>query len=155
VSTKLQPEEELNSTTFDIYLYLAKVKEAVGPRDIMRAMNISSPGVVHRHLQKLSDWGWVNKDAYGRYTLSKKVGFRGYVWFGKRLLPTSILFSLSFVGLTVAFITILVFHVLAGSPIDESFAILTVVTVLAASFLLVEALRPRKKLPKISPRNSS
>jgi hypothetical protein len=111
-------------------------------------MEISSPGVVHRHLQKLADWGWVQKDVYGRYILKKKVGFRGYVWMGKNLLPTSILFALSFIGLTATFIAILVFHLLAGSPIDESFAILTIVTVFAAAFLLAEALRPRKRLPK-------
>ncbi len=150
----LQLEEELNETTFEIYLYLAKVKEGAGPRDIMRAMGITSPGVVHRHLQKLADWGWVNRDSYGRYTLKKKVGFKGYVWVGKKLLPTSILFAFSFIGLTAAFIAILVIHLLAGSPIDESFMILTLVTMLAASFLLAEALRPRKRLPK-NPLNHS
>ncbi|XES77924.1 MAG: hypothetical protein ACBZ72_03380 [Candidatus Bathyarchaeia archaeon] len=143
-----RPEEELNVTTFQIYLYLVKAKEPAGPRDIMRAMNISSPGVVHRHLQKLADWGWVCKDAYGRYLIKKKVGFKGYVWLGKTLLSTSILFACSFVVLTVAFIAILVFHLTAGSPIDESFAILTVVTVVASSLLLAESLRPRRRQPK-------
>jgi hypothetical protein len=146
-----QPEDELKTTTFDIYLCLAKVKEPAGPRDIMRAMDISSPGVVHRHLQKLADWGWVNKDAYGRYSLKKKVGFKGYVWLGKKLLPTSILFAFSFIGLTATFITILVFHLYYGSPIDESYVILIIVTVVAAAFLLAEALRPRKRLPKKAP----
>ena len=143
-----RPDDELNATTFDIYLYLVKAKEPAGPRDIMRAMNISSPGVVHRHLQKLSDWGWVTKDVYGRYAIRKKVGFKGYVWLGRTLLSTAILFAMSFVVLTAGFIAILVFHLMAGSPIDLSFGLLIVVTLIASSFLLAEALRPRRRQPK-------
>jgi hypothetical protein len=147
-----QPEDELNTTTFDIYLYLVKANQAEGPREIMRALGITSPGVVHRHLQKLSEWGWVNKDAYGSYTLKRKVGFTGYVWIGKRLLPTSVLFAVSFVVLLSSFFAILVYHLTAGSSIDLSFAILIIVTMFAAAFLLAEALRPRKRLPKELPK---
>jgi hypothetical protein len=143
-----QSEDELNTTTFDIYLYLVKSKEPEGPREIMRAINITSPGVVHRHLQKLADWGWVDKDSYGRYSVKRKVGFSGYIWLGRRLLPISIIFAASFAALTASFIAILLFHIIEGSPIDTSFAILVVVTLIAASFLLVEAIRPRKRLPK-------
>ncbi|HTY75382.1 MAG TPA: hypothetical protein VMD05_07445 [Candidatus Nanoarchaeia archaeon] len=145
-----QSADELNTTTFDIYLYLVKTKEPEGPRDIMRAINIASPGVVHRHLQKLTEWGWLQKDSYGRYTVRRKVGFSGYIWVGQRLVPTSTLFAASFIVLTASFIGILLFHLIEGSPIDTSFAILVIVTVIAASFLLAEALRPRKRLPKES-----
>jgi hypothetical protein len=146
--TLQKPEDELNNTTLDIYLYLVKHKAPAGPRDIMRELKISSPGVVHRHLQKLFDWGWIDKDVYGRYLVKKKVGFKGYFWLGKRLLPISVLYAVSFAVLTVSFIIILFWHLLAGSPIDESFAILIAVTVIASAFLLAEALRPRKRLPK-------
>ena len=146
----VQPVEELKTTTFDIYLYLVKAKEPSGPRDIMRARGINSPGVVHRHLQKLSDWGWADKDPYGRYTATRKVGFSGYIWLGKTLMPTSILFAVSFAALAVSFGVIMVYHLLAGSPIDFAFAILMIVTLLASSFLLAEALRPRKRVPKES-----
>jgi hypothetical protein len=143
-----QTEEELNVTTFDLYLYLVKAKQPTGPRDIMRAMNINSPGVVHRHLQKLADWGWVEKDAYGRYAVKKKVGFKGYVWIGKRLLPLSILFSLVFVGLSITWVTVLALHLLTASPIDESFSILTAVTVIGTVFFLVVVLQPGKRTPR-------
>ena len=142
------PEDELSTTTFDIYLYLVKVGEPTGPRDLMRAMDISSPGVVHRHLQKLTDLDWVAKDAYGRYTVKKKVGFRGYVWLGKRLLPMSILFAAVFVGLAAVWVFVLVLHLGLGSPIDQSYSILTVVTLFAAALLVMEALRHRKRAPK-------
>jgi hypothetical protein len=148
VSKVQQTEDELNSTTFDIYLYLVKIGKPEGPREVMRAMEISSPGVVHRHLTKLLDWDWIDKDSYGRYTVKKKVGFKGYVWLGKTLISLSILFAISFVALTVSFIVILLYHLLTGSSIDESYAILIIVTIIAAALLLAEALRPRKRLPK-------
>ena len=138
----------MKTTTFDLYLYLVKVKEPAGPREIMRAMNITSPGVVHRHLQKLADWGWVEKDSYGRYAVKKKVGFKGYVWMGKRLVPVSVLFALGFVALSAVWVSILLLHVLLQSPIDESYAILTIVTIVASVFLLLEALRPGKRTPR-------
>ncbi len=143
-----QPSDELNATTFDIYLYLVKVHAPTGPREIMRAMDIASPGVVHRHLQKLTDWGWADKDSYGRYFVKKKVGFQGYFWAGSRLVSTSFIFAFSFVVLAAAFIALLVFHLWYGSPIDEAYALLIIVTVIAMALLLFEALRPRKRLPK-------
>jgi DNA-binding transcriptional ArsR family regulator len=114
----------------------------------MRGINQSSPSVVHRHLQKLFDLGLVDKDAYGRYTVKKKIGFKGYVWFRKRLVPRSILFSLGFAGLFVFLLLVWALHLSAGSPIEESFVVLSVVTAVAAVFLLVEGLRPRKKMPQ-------
>jgi hypothetical protein len=144
----VQPGEELNNTTFDIYRYLVKSSEPIGPRDLMRAMNISSPGVVHRHLQKLTDLNWVEKDSYGRYTVKKKVGFIGYIWIDKYLLPRSFLFAFAFLALAVVWIIILGIHMWLGSPIDESYSILTVVTVLAAVAFIAESFRPRKRLPK-------
>lgn len=142
-----QSEGELSTTTFDIYLRLVKAKEPLGPRDLMRAMNISSPGVAHRHLQKLADLGWIKKDPYGRYAVKKKVCFRGYVWVGRYLCPRSFLFAFAFLSLTALWIIILGIHLWMGSPIDNSYSILTVVTVIAAFSFIVESFRPRKRLP--------
>ncbi len=144
-----QSEEELNVTTFDIYLHLVRLGEPEGPRDVMRAMGIGSSGVVHRHLQKLLDWGWVSKDEYGRYMAKRKVGFSGYVWLGRRLFPRSILFAFVFAGLTVFWLVVLFLHLWLGSGVEESFSVLTVVTAFAAVFFLVEALRPSRRLPKL------
>jgi hypothetical protein len=143
----LQTEDELSRTTFEIYLFLVKAGKPYGPREIMRVVNISSPGVVHRHLQKLADLGWVQKDAYGSYSVKEKVGFRGHVWIGKRLVARSVLFALGFTALAITWVAVLGLHLWIGSPIDQSFTLLTVVTAVAAGFLLLEALRPRKRTP--------
>ncbi len=144
----MENEDELTNVTFKIYLHLVKTDEPTGPRDIMRALDITSPGVVHRHLQKLADLGWVNKDEYGRYSVKQKVGFKGYVWVGKHLASTSILFAFGFICLFVFLLVVLGAHLVIGSPIEESFFVLAVVTLIAGIFFLIEGLIPRKKTPK-------
>ncbi len=139
----------MTNVTFQIYLFLVKANEPAGPREVMRVVGITSPGVVHRHLQKLADLEWVEKDAYGRYAAKEKVGFKGYVWLGKRLFPLSILFSVGFTGFLIFLIGVLAIHVSAGSRIEESFIVLAAVTMVAAVFFLVEGLRPGKKMPKL------
>jgi hypothetical protein len=143
-----KPEEELNGTTFQIYLFLVKAGEATGPRDIMRGTDITSPGVVHRHLQKLADLGLVEKDAYGRYTAKAKVGFKGYVWFGKNLFPRFILYSFFFIGLLSVLIAVLALHLWTGSSVEESFTLLTAVTAVAAVAFMAEGLLMRKRMSK-------
>ncbi len=142
------PEEELNGTTFQIYLYLIKSDEPTGPRDIMRGTKIASPGVVHRHLQKLNDLGLVEKDVYGRYSAKEKIGFRGYVWFGKNLFPRFILYSFFFIGLLSILVVVLALRLWAGSPIEQSFSLLTAVTAASAVVFMVEGVLMRKRIPK-------
>jgi hypothetical protein len=141
----LEPEEELNATTFQTYLYLVKVGKPVGPRDLMRGANLSSPSVAYRNLQKLVDLGLVVKDEYGNYVVKEKVGLKGYVWIGKTLMPSFAVFGFIFIGILMAEIGLLIPHLIFGSPIEESFWLLTVVTVVSALIFLVEALRFRKK----------
>ena len=137
--------EELNSTLFDTYVFLIKAGKPVGPRDLMRGINLSSPSVAYRNLQKLVDLGLVAKDEYGNYVVKEKVGLKGYVWVGKTLIPNFAVFGFIFLGVLVAEIAVLVPHLLIGSPIEESFWLLTVVTIGAAAIFLIEALRFKKK----------
>jgi hypothetical protein len=141
----LEPDEELNATTFQTYVYLVKVGKPVGPRDLMRGANLSSPSVAYRNLQKLMDLGLVVKDAYGNYVVKEKIGMKGYVWIGKTLMPGFAIFGFIFIGIVVAEIAILIPHLIEDSPIQESFWLLTVVTVVSATIFLFEALRFRKK----------
>jgi hypothetical protein len=141
----LEPQEELGASTFQTYLYMVKVGRPVGPRDLMRGANLSSPSVAYRNLQKLVDLGLVIKDAYGNYVVKEKTGLKGYVWFGKTLIPSFAVFGFVFVGVLIAEIAVLIPHLLVGSPIEESFWVLTVITIVSAAIFLVEGLRFRKK----------
>ncbi len=141
----MDQQRELNETLFSTYVYLVKAAKPVGPRDLMRGANLSSPSVAYRNLQRLTDLDLVAKDDYGNYVVKKKVGLKGYVWVGKTLLPRFAIFGFIFVGVLAAEIAVLVPHLLLGSSIEESFWLLTVVTIVAAAIFLVESLRYRKK----------
>ncbi len=145
VGYRLQPDEELNATTFQSYVYMVKVGKPVGPRDLMRGANLSSPSVAYRNLQKLMDLGLVVKDEYGNYIVKEKVNMKGYVWVGKTILPSFAIFGFIFVGVLISEIAILVPHLLLSDPIQESFWLLTAVTVVSAVIFLAEALRFRNK----------
>jgi hypothetical protein len=141
----LATDEELNASTFQTYVYLVKVGKPVGPRDVMRGADLSSPSVAYRNLQKLVDLGLVTKDDFGNYVAKEKVGMKGYVWVGKILIPSFAIFGFIFIGVLITEIVILIPHLLVGASIQESFWLLIVVTVVSAVIFLIQALRFRKK----------
>lgn len=138
-------EEELNATVFQTYLYLVRVGKPVGPRDLMRGANLSSPSVAYRNLQKLLDLGLAVKDSYGNYVVKEKMGLKGYVWIGKTLIPSFAIFGFIFLGVLIAEVAILLPHLFVGASVEGSFWLLTLLTVVSALIFLFEALRFRKK----------
>ena len=138
-------EDELTVVTFKIYLYLVRVGEPVGPRDVMHAVDLSSPAVAHRGLQKLMDLGLADKDAFGRYSIKEKIGFKGYVWLGKSLVPRFILYGVFFVGLLIPEAALLYVRWTIHESL-EPYVFLTAITIFSASSFLVEGLRLRKKM---------
>ncbi|HUK85954.1 MAG TPA: hypothetical protein VLU95_08830 [Candidatus Acidoferrum sp.] len=141
----METSEELNASTFQTYMYLVKVGRPVGPRDVMRGANLSSPSVAYRNLQKLIDLGVVVKDEYNNYVVKEKVSKKGYIWVGKTLMPSFVIIGFIFVGILIAEIAVLVPHLLVGAPIQESFWFWILTTIVAASVFLFEAIRFRMK----------
>jgi len=45
--------QEPEGTTLNVYSYVVKKGKPVGPREVMRGTNLSSPSVAYWHLQKL------------------------------------------------------------------------------------------------------
>lgn len=141
----MEQSNELNASTFQTYMYLVKVGKPVGPRDVMRGANLSSPSVAYRNLQKLMDLGLVVKDEYNNYVVKEKVSKKGYVWVGKTLMPSFVIIGFIFVGMLIAEIAILVPHLVVGAPIEEAFWFWIVTTIVAAVLFLIEAIRFRMK----------
>jgi len=137
-------DRDLNAGTFQTYLYLVKAGKPVGPRDVMRGANLSSPSVAYRNLQKLLDAGLVAKDAYGNYAIKEKVSVKGYVWWGKTLIPRFIIFGFVFIGVLAAEVAVIVPHLVIGDPIERSLWLLTVLTVVTAAIFLIEGIRWKK-----------
>ncbi len=100
----------LDGLTLDVYLHVVKNGKPVGPRDVMKSVHISSPSVAYRHLQKLEDAGYLQKNEYGEYTIKNKANISGHVWLGHRLLPKMWLYSLLFLAILIVELFVLIVH---------------------------------------------
>lgn len=137
---------ELEGTTFNVYSYVLKESKPVGPRDVMRGANLSSPSVAYRHLQKLEDLGLLEKNEKGRYIIKEKAKISGYLWFGRTLVPRLIFYSLFFVGLLGAeIVSIAIRYFVYGLLPDMLFLYLTLVTAIAMALFMIEGISLRKK----------
>ena len=116
----------------------------MGPREVMRGANLTSPSVAYRNLQKLMDLGLVLKDEYGNYVVKEKVGLKGHVWLGKTIVPRFIVFGLVFLAVLITEVAILVPHLLLEASVEGSFWLLTAITIATAAIFLIEGSRFRK-----------
>ncbi|HER54440.1 MAG TPA: ArsR family transcriptional regulator [Candidatus Bathyarchaeota archaeon] len=137
---------DLEGTTFTVYAYVVKESKPVGPREVMRGANLSSPSVAYRHLQKLEELGLVEKNEEGRYVIKEKAKISGYLWVGSNLVPRLIFYSLFFMGLFVTEITIITIrYFIYGITPELLFVYLTFVTAIAMALFLMEGISLRKK----------
>ena len=123
-----------------------KAGTAIGPRDVMRGINLSSPSVAYRHLQKLIDLGLVNKDRYGNYLIQEKTSVQGFLWIGRTLLPRLILYSFFFMGILVIEIVSVTMRLIALEPIGEVYLLLIAVTGIATTVLLFEGVQLKRRI---------
>lgn len=138
--------EELEGITLDVYLHVVKKGKPVGPREVMKAVNLSSPSVAYRHLQKLEDLGYLQKNEYGEYIAKNKAHVSGYVWVGCRLMPTMWRYSLLF--LTILIVELYVLYVHYPNETYEFkvfFLLLMLITGLALGVFTVEGLLQNKR----------
>ena len=134
----------MNASAFHTYVYLVKAGKPVGPREVMRGANLTSPSVAYRNLQKLIDLGLVIKDEYSNYVVKEKVGLKGHIWLGRTIVPRFIVFGLIFVGVLIAEVAILLPHLLFATSVEGSFWLLTVLTIITAAIFLFEGSRFKK-----------
>jgi len=140
----MQPKDELTPTAIRTYLYLIKAGKPVGPREVMREAKLTSPSVAYRNLQKLIDMKLAYKDNYGNYGMKEKKGIKGYFWIGKNLIPRFIIFGLVFLAVLIIEVIILVPHLMIGSPIEGSFWLLTILTIISVTMFLTEGKKWKK-----------
>lgn len=126
--------EELEGNTLSVYAFVVKEDRPVVARDVTRGVNLSSPSVAHRQLQKLNPLGLLEKNKYGNYMLKQKTDIAGCVWIGKEFVPRLMFYSLFFMGALSAELAIIVLsYFVMGFAIETSFYFLTGITVVAMS----------------------
>ncbi|MGE5188073.1 MAG: hypothetical protein ACM3JE_03495 [Betaproteobacteria bacterium] len=141
--------DNLEGLTLAVYLYAVKRGRPVGPRDVMKGLELSSPSVAYRHLQKLEDAGYLAKNEYGEYTVRRKADIRGYVWLGRRLLPKMWLYASLFLTILVVELAIFFVHfAIETYEFKVFFSLLTVITGLAFSVFMVEGALQMRRLGK-------
>ena len=138
--------QELEGITLNVYLHAVKKGKPVGPRDVMKGVNLSSPSVAYRHLQKLEDAGYLQKNEYGEYTVKSKAHIKGHVWLGHRLLPKMWLYSLLFLAILIVELVVLFVHFsIETIEFKVFFLLLTLITGLALAVFTVEGLLQNKR----------
>jgi hypothetical protein len=149
--------EELEGNTLNVYAYIVHADKPVGTRDVTRGASLSSTSVAYRHLQKLEDFGLIEKNPYGDYILKEKTSVKGHVWVGKSLVPRLMLYSFFFMGALAAELSILFLSLaVKDMAIQVSFLFLTGITLVSMVLFLAEGmLLYRKTTPKNKPSNGN
>jgi hypothetical protein len=138
--------EELEGITLSVYLYIVKKGKPVGPRDVMKGANLSSPSVAYGHLQKLEDMGYLQKNNHGEYITKNKAHVRGYTWIGRRMLPKMMIYALIFLSiLIVEFIVLAIHYAVENYEFKVFFLLLILVTGFAMVVFIVEGLLQRRR----------
>ena len=138
--------EELEGITLSVYLYVVKKGKPVGPRDVMKGAHLSSPSVAYRHLQKLEDLGYLQKNKYGEYVTKNKARVRGYVWIGRRMMPKMLVYSLIFMSILIVELVILALHYsVENYEFKVFFLLLTLITGFAMGVFIAEGLLQRRR----------
>ena len=134
-------EAQLKGKSLHVYWYLLKHGDPIGVREIQRDLSMSSPSVASHHLEKLMELGVVDKDAYGRYYLSKTVEvgvLQVFTKVGRFMLPRYSFYA-------AFFTTLLIFYFLLSYNNLNIFALSFVLT--GCVIFWYETLRIWKRRP--------
>jgi hypothetical protein len=150
--TDSKKDDDLEGITLSVYLYAVKKGKSIGPRDVMKGANLSSPSVAYRHLQKLEDLGYLQKNDYGEYTVKRRAHIGGHVWFGRLLMPKMWLYSLLFLAILIVELFVLFIHFsIETLEFKVFFLLLTLITGLALAVFTIEGLLQNRRKSKIEP----
>ena len=139
--------QELEGITLSVYLYVSRKGKPVGPRDVMKGAHLSSPSVAYRHLEKLEEMGYLNKNEYGEYVTKSKPHISEFVWIGKWITPKMTVYSIIFLSILIVELIILVLHwSVENFEFKIFFLLLTLITGSAMAVFIVEGLLQRKQL---------
>ncbi len=131
-------DQDLDGTTLRIYVALVNEGKPLGPRELTRIANLSSPSVAYRNLQKLEELDLVQKDAFGEYTVKQRQSVRGHFWVGRRLFPRLMFYSFFFVGVFSVELVLAALRLLNGEVLAYDFVLLLVVTGVSLGLFLFE-----------------
>lgn len=138
---------ELEDITLSVYLYVVKEGKPVGPRDVTKGANLSSPSVAYRHLQKLEEIGLLKKNEYGEYLVKQKANMRGFIWVGRVFVSKMLIYAIIFLAILLLEVTVLVWHwEVETYEFKVFFLLLVLITSVAMGLFTTEGLLQRRRL---------
>jgi hypothetical protein len=139
-------KDELEGITLSVYLYAVKKGAPVGPRDVVKGANLSSPSVAYRHLEKLEDLGLLQKNEYGEYVVKRKARVSGYLWVGRYMVPKMLVYGAVFLGVLIWELYVLIAHYeVEDYEFKVFFFFLILITASATTVFFVEGLLQRMR----------
>ena len=146
--------EELEGTTLNVYACVVREGSPVGPREVMRAANLSSPSVAYWHLQKLEALGLLDKNKHGEYVVKEKISVSGHLWIGRNLVPRLIFYSFFFMGILGIEIGVIAapFFLKGQAPELYLFYLIAPTTIATVLFLCEGLILRRKTRPETAKR---
>lgn len=139
--------QEPEGTTLNVYSFVVKKGKPVGPREVMRGVNLSSPSVAYWHLQKLENSGLLQKNETGEYIVKEKTSISGHIWIGRNLMPRLMFYSLFFLGIVLLEVVILMVQFFSDTlTLSLPLVYLLITNIIAFVLFLSEGLLLRKKL---------
>ena len=148
--TKVQPTDDelaelIKGKTLSVYWYMLRHPEPLTAREIQRGAELSSPSLSMHHLERLRQYGLVNKDVHGQYTITRDVRIgilNQFMGRGRIMVPRFLFYATFFTSLTAA-LGSLVFWLV----IDWYSIVLLTLLVSACAILWYEALKVWREQP--------
>jgi DNA-binding transcriptional ArsR family regulator len=137
--------ELIKGKTLSVYWYMLRHPEPLTAREIQRGAELSSPSLSMHHLERLKQFGLVDKDVHGQYTIKRDVRIgilNQFMGRGRIMVPRFLFYATFYSSLTAALGTLLVWV----SPYWYSI-ILLVLLVSVCIVLWYEALKVWREQP--------
>ncbi len=118
VLTKQEPTDDelaelIKGKTLSVYWYMLRHPEPMTAREIQRGAELSSPSLSMHHLERLRQYGLVEKDVHGQYSVRRdvRVGMLNqFMGKGRLLVPRYLFYATFYTSLTAALSTLLIWY---------------------------------------------
>jgi hypothetical protein len=105
--------ELIKGKTLSVYWYMLRHPQPMTAREIQRGADLSSPSLSMHHLERLRQYGLVDKDVHGQYTVARdvRVGMLNqFMGKGRFLVPRFLFYATFYTSLTAALGTLLIWY---------------------------------------------
>jgi len=102
--------ELIKGKTLSVYWYMLRHPNPLTAREIQRGAELSSPSLSMHHLERLRQYGLVDKDVHGQYTVKRDVRIgilNQFMGRGRIMVPRFLFYATFYTSLTAALISLL------------------------------------------------